>query len=200
MTHVTSHPGGDVPSYSYRPSAVGAPRTFRLSGQFLDWDTGRRSGRIALGRIIKVRMSYRPATMQNLRFVTEIWSLDGPRLIIVSTSWKSMAEQVRLDDGYRAFVMELHTRLAAAGSSAQFVSGVHPLMFGAGVLLFVGAGIGLVGLILRAIQANILFGALLIGVFLALFVWQTRNFLLRNRPGCYEPRALPTNLLPRGQD
>jgi hypothetical protein len=191
--------GGDGPSYSYRASAMGAPRVFRLSGQSLEWDTGRRSGRVELRRITNVRMSYRPVTMQSQRFVTEIWSPESPRLTIISTSVKGLFEQVRLDQDYRNFILEFHARAAAAGGATRFVSGIHPLMFGVGLLLFIGAGLGVMGLIVRAIQADALFGALLIGVFLAFLVWHASNFFYRNRPARYRPDMPPEKLLPLAQ-
>ena len=35
------------------------------------------------------------------------------------------------------------------------------------------------------------------GAFLALYLWQTENFLRRNRPGTYRPEALPKEVMPR---
>jgi hypothetical protein len=36
-----------------------------------------------------------------------------------------------------------------------------------------------------------------VGAFLALYLWQTENFLRRNRPGTYRPEALPKEVMPR---
>jgi hypothetical protein len=37
-----------------------------------------------------------------------------------------------------------------------------------------------------------------VGVFLALFLWQGGSFFRRNRPGLYRPDALPPDLMPKG--
>jgi hypothetical protein len=186
----------DEVRYSFKPSVLGAPRNFRLTADGIVWDAGARSGRVAYDRVTRVRMSFRPATTQNKRFVTEIWSADGPKLGIVSSSWKSMAEQVRLDKEYRTFVLELHRRLNEAGRGIRFERGTHPLLFWSGLALFVIAGLGLAGLIVRAIEASAHTAALLVGLFLALFVWQGATFFRRDRPGSYRPDALPELLLP----
>ena len=185
------------PSYSFRPSAFGAPREFRLLDGGLGWEIGRRSGVVPFNRIERVRMSYRPATLQMHRFVTEIWSADVPRLDIVSSSWKSMVEQADQGEDYHAFVVELHDRLTAAGRNIRFDAGVHPLLYWPGVAVFVAAAIGFAALTMRALESGAGLAALLIGAFLLLFLWQAGNIFYRNRPAAYRPDALLPWLLPR---
>jgi hypothetical protein len=186
--------------YSFRPSLLGAPRNFRLSPRGIEWDAGRRSGRIAFSDVTRVRLSYRPTTMQNHRFVTEIWSQAAPKLDITSSSWKSMVEQVRLDAGYRAFITELHRRLEAAGTTARFETGTGPLVYWPGLLLFVASALGLAAIVTRMMQGRAIGAAILVGAFLAAFLWQAGNFFRRNRPGRYRPGALPPELLPAAGD
>src|SRR5438105_15798371 len=85
-------PGDDL-AYSYKPSLMGAAWEFRLRRDALEWRAGRHQGSAPYGRIVRVRLSFRPVTMQTRRFVTEIWPDQGPRLSIASTSWRSMVEQ-----------------------------------------------------------------------------------------------------------
>lgn len=191
---------GDADSlaYAYRPSLVGAPTEFRLTGDAIDWTSGRRSGHVPLHNVRLVRMSFKPASMQPYRFVTELWAEGAPRLEIVSSSWKSMVEQERLDARYVAFVRELHRRIALAAAPARFVQGKHPLMFWPGLALFVLVALALAALVPRALQADAVGAAAFIVAFLALFLWQGGNFFRRNKPGSYRPDALPPELLPKG--
>src|SRR5690242_2929327 len=155
MTHAATDPANvGEPTYSFRPSLLGAPRNFRLAAHAIIWDAGRQSGQIAYGRVRRVRLSFRPASMQNHRFVTEIWSQDGPKLDIVSSSWKSMVEHSRLDDEYRAFIIELHRRLMAAGTAARFDTGKNVLTFWSGLALLCVAALGLAGLVVRALESK----------------------------------------------
>ena len=201
MTHAPIESAeADEPTYSYRASAIGAPRNFRLSGSAINWDAGPRSGEVEYRRVTRIRLSFRPAATQNHRFATEIWSQSGPKLTIFSSSWKSMAEQIRLDSEYRRFIAELHRRLIAAGPPARFDTGTNVLAFWAGIVLVVGACFGLGGLIVRAMVAGAQTAALLIGIFSATFVWYAVNYFRRNRPGHYLPNALPEILMPAAKN
>jgi len=186
------------PSYRYRPSLMGAPSEFRLTDDSLDWSVGRRSGCVPLRDIRRLRMSYRPATMQSHRFVTEVWADGAPKLKIVSSSWKSMVEQERLDRPYSAFVNELHRRIARAGAAPLFERGNNPLIYWPGLIVFTATALGLVLLMLRVLFDGAFGGAGLIGAFFVLFLWQCGNIFRRNWPGRYRPDALPAVLMPKG--
>ena len=183
--------------YMYRPSLLGAPFELKLTDTSLEWVAGRRSGHTAYRDISRVRMSYRPANMQSYRFVTEIWSAGAPKLRIVSSSWKSMVQQERLDGPYSAFVTELHRRIAQSGAAARFEQGSNPIVFWLGVIVFAAMELGLAALVVRALQSGAKGGAAFIAVFLALFFWQGGDFLRRNKPGLYRPDALPSVLMPK---
>ena len=112
--------GGEDPVYIHKPSLMGAPWELHLRPDALEWRTGRHEGRIPYARVRRVRLSFRPVTMQTRRFVAEVWSEAGPRLSIASTSWRSMVEQEAQDQAFGAFVRELHRRIAAAGATTVF--------------------------------------------------------------------------------
>jgi len=188
--------GDTTIAYSFRPSAFGAPRLFRLMSDAIVWDAGRSSGRVPFARVKRVRMSFRPSAAQNYRFVTEIWGQEGPKLTIVSTSTKNMMEQECLDTSYANFATELHRRIALAGASTVFEAGIAPAIYWFGLVIYVGAGLGLAGLIVRTLQAGTWTGAGVVAVFLGMFLWNA-NYFRRNRPGRYQPNALPPELLPR---
>jgi hypothetical protein len=140
-------------------------------------------------------MSFRPMTAQSYRFLTEVRA-PGARMTIVSSSWKSMFEQERQNDAYRAFVIELHRRIAAAGGSAQFVSGYGAPLYWVGLAIFTATVCGFAVMILRALLTQVWAGAGFVAAFLALFLWQVGGYFRRNRPGTYRPDALPPLLLP----
>lgn len=184
-------------SYAYRPSVFGAFREFSLTERGIDWAAGLRSGSIPFDRVRRLRVSYRPHSMQSHRFVTELWADGSPKLLISSSSWKSMMEQERLDGAYSSFVKEMHWRIARANSSTRFERGSNPLIYWVGILVFAGAAIGLAALIVRALQAGAMTSAAIVGAFLVFYLWQAGNFFRRNRPGTYRPDALPADIMPR---
>jgi hypothetical protein len=194
---MTTEPPDGAVTYAYRPSVLGATWSYRLGPDAIAWDTGRRSGEVAFREITRVRLSYRPLTMQTQRYRMEIWSTQAPKLDLVSTSWKSMVEQERLDESYVAFVEELHRCIVAAGAPVQFETGINRLIYWPGMALLVVTSLGLALMTVRALAASVWVGAALVAAFLVLFLWQGGNFFRRNRPAVYEPLALPPDLLPR---
>ena len=184
-------------TYAYRRSLVGAPWQFTLDADGIDWVRGTKFGHIPFRGVRRVRMSYRPANLQTHRFMTELWAEGAPKLEILSSSWKSLVEQERLDGPYAAFVAELHRRIALAAPPARFEQGSHPFRYWPGLVLFVGVSLAAALLIVRALQAHAQGGAAIIGAFLALFLWQDGNYFRRNRPALYRPEAIPAEVLPK---
>ncbi|MFA6267886.1 MAG: hypothetical protein WC670_19485 [Pseudolabrys sp.] len=185
-----------VPTYTYRASALGAPFTFRLTDKGIAYESGRRSGLIAYRDVRRVRLSFKPSNLQFQRFVTNIWADRAPKLTIMSSSWKSMVIQQRQDKDYSAFVGELHRRLAAAGAGAVYERGVVPFVYWPGLVIVGAITLCLAWLIVRALQTDAKAGAAFIAAFLALFLWQGGSLFSRNRPGLYGPDTLPVDLLP----
>jgi hypothetical protein len=186
-------------NYAYKPSLMGAPFEFRLTRDALEWSRGSSNGRTPYGRIRRIRLSFRPMTMQNYRFLAEVWTADGPKLQIASTSWKSLVEHERFDEGYRAFVTELCRRTGAAGRQTLFQAGSPPVIYWLGAVVFLGASLALAGLVVRALQVDAWSGAAFIAAFLGFFLWQAGNFFRRNQPGMFRPDAVPKTVLPRGR-
>jgi hypothetical protein len=185
-------------SYSYRPSVAGAPWEFRLTDTGIDWSAGRRSGHIPFVKLRRLRMAYRPVSMQSHRFVTEVWAEGMPKLTIISTTIKGLFEQQRRDKEYSAFIGELHRRLAAAGATPRCERGIHPFLYWPSLAVFAVVVLGLAYLVLRALFSDVKVGALFVAAFLGVFIWRGGNFLRRNRPGLYPPAAPPRELMPGG--
>jgi hypothetical protein len=186
--------------YAYRPSLLGAPWEFRLTATALEWTNGVKSGRVPYRAMRRLRLSYKPATMQSYRFLTEIWADGAPKLAIASTSWRSMVEQERQDRSYVGFIVELHKRIDAAEGAmpVRYERGANPFIFWPGVAVVTGLALALLILVARAVETHAVGGAVFIAAFGTLFLWQGINFFRRNRPGIYRPNALPVTLLPKG--
>lgn len=196
MTEPPLEAAGNVVTYAYRPTVMGAVREFKLSEDGIDWTAGIISGHVPYRNIRRVRMSYRPTSIHSHRFFTEVWGEGAPRLKIASSSWKSMVEQERLDRPYSIFVRELHRRVSNAAPSARFEQGHSPFIFWPSLAVFAAVALGLAALVTRALQAEAYGGAAFIAAFFALYLWHSTNFLRRNRPGTYRPDAPPAEVMP----
>jgi hypothetical protein len=100
------------------------------------------------------------------------------------------------DRDYRAFIVELHRRMAAAGSRAELSGGLRPRIYFAAMVLLALVAIAMAGLLVRAILIGEFAGILFLIGFAALFAWQVGGFVRRNRPQAYDFGHLPQALLP----
>jgi hypothetical protein len=198
MTPDAPEPNGPPESqyYGYKPSLLGAPWEFWLRPDGLAWQAGRHQGVTPYRDIVSVRLAYRPTTMQTRRFITEIRTRGGPRLVISSTSWRSLVEQGSQLESYSAFVRDLHARIAASGGAAEFRAGLPALLYWPGLTAFLAISLATVGLAMRALVVGEWAAAALIGAFFGLFMWESGRFFHRNRPGEYHPDAVPEKLVP----
>jgi hypothetical protein len=183
-------------AYAYKPSLMGAPFEFRLTPTALAWTKGQYSNRVPYDQFRRVRLSYRPMTVQSHRFLAELWPANGPKLQVASTSVRGIVEQERHDHAYCAFVRELHRRIGATGAPTAFLVGSPALLYWPGVVVFVGASLALLVLSVRTLRGGELAGIALMLGFFALFLWQVGTFFRRNRPGTYRPDAIPAQVLP----
>lgn len=199
MFQVNARTDGSTPGgthYLFKPALVGGARQFDLSDAGLSWQAAGKSGVWPLDKIAAIRLSYRPVSMQSKRFRADIEDTRGERVTLYSTTWQTVALMARQDDGYRAFVVELHRRLAAAGSKVYLVAGINPKIYTAGLALMALVGIAIAGLLVRALWTAEFAGALFLVGFAGLFVWQIGGFMKRNRPRIYTLDALPVDVLP----
>ena len=124
--------GLDAPRYSFKPSLIGAPSEFMLGADGFEMQSGRRNLRVAYRDVRHVRLVFRPVTMLNYRFVTEILATSGPKITIASASYRSMVEFTRQDAPYKAFITELHRRIAVSGAPVDFAPARRPFSIGLG--------------------------------------------------------------------
>jgi hypothetical protein len=182
--------------YAYKASLIGSAHQFELTDSGLSWGLGGRSGVWAYADISAIRLSYRPISMQSRRFRADISHAGGGRIRILSTTWQTVSLMTPQDHGYRAFITELHRRMAAAGSQAELSGGLAPGLYAAAAALLAILGIAMTGLLARAVAVGEWPGALFLIGFAALFAWQIGGFVTRNRPMLYTFDHLPKPLLP----
>jgi hypothetical protein len=182
--------------YAYKPSLFASAYQFELTSDGLSWRVAGRSDLWRYGDIAAVRLSYRPMTMQAHRFRADIVQASGARLSIMSTSWQTAALMAPQDSAYRAFIMELHARLAGAGSNAALTGGLGRSAYAIGFVLVALLAAAMAALCVRALLTGEFAGALFFVGFAALFGWQIGGFLRRNRPVVYSFDHIPQALLP----
>src|SRR5258708_20384430 len=123
--------------------------------------------------------------MQAGRFRADIDWASGQRIVILSTSRQTVALMTPQDRDYRAFITQLHERMAKAGSRAALIGGLSPMIYAAGIALLALLGMAITGLLVRPIGTGEWAGALFLVRFPALFACRGGGILVRNRPLTY---------------
>ena len=190
--------GEGVPtiSYAYKASLVSSAQQFELTDAGLSWRIGRRSDVWPYADIASIRLSYRPMSMQARRFRADIERAGGGRIAILSTTWQTISLMTPQDQGYRAFITELHRRMRVAGSRASLTGGIGTTSYAIAVAMLVLLAIAMVGLLVRALATSEFIGALFLVGISIWFAWTIGGFIKRNRPRRYSFDALPETLLP----
>jgi hypothetical protein len=188
--------GARTISYAFKASLISSAYQFELTDAGLSWQMGRRSGMWPYADIASIRLSYRPMSMQPRRFRADIERAGEGRIAILSTTWQTISLMTPQDEGYRAFITELHRRMRAAGSKASLIGGIGTVTYAMAVAMLVLLAIAMIGLLVRALATSEFTGALfLIGIAIW-FAWTIGGFIKRNRPRRYSFDALPETLLP----
>src|SRR3984893_1883441 len=182
--------------YAYKASLIGAAHQFELTEEGLSFRFTGRSGVWPYTEIAAIRLSYRPVSMQSRRFRADIHHSSGARIAILSTTWQTAALMAPQDRDYRAFIVQLHKRMAKAGSRAALGGGLGANTYAAALALLALLATAMGGLLVRAIATGAYAGALFIVGFAALFGWQVGGFVRRNTPQLYSFDHLPEALLP----
>lgn len=187
---------GSATSYAYKASLIGSAHRFELTEQGLSWHIAGRSGLWRYDEISAIRLSFRPVSMQQHRFRADISRAGGGRIAILSTSWQTAALMAPQDNGFRDFLIELHGRMAKAGSRAELTAGLGRKTYAAVLAFLAVLAVAMAGLLIRALLIGEFAGVLFILGFAALFAWQVGGFVRRNRPQSYSFDRVPKALLP----
>jgi hypothetical protein len=195
-TPAISGEGAPETRYVYKASLIGSAHEFKLADAGLSWHISGRSGVWGYAEIAAIRLSYKPSSMQSRRFRADLEGRDGGRIKILSTTWQTVSLMAAQDHDYRAFITELHRRMAETGSKAALIGGIGRTTYAAALVMVTLLGIAMAGLLVRAIATGEWYGALFLVGFVALFSWQIGGFIMRNRPRTYDFDHLPEALLP----
>ena len=191
-------PGAETgpPTYTYRPSLIGPAWHFELTEEGLSWRVGRRTAIWPYARIARIRLSYRPVSMQAQRFRADVRNDDGRSVALLSVSWQTAALVMPQDAAYRHFVTELHARIAEAGGTPALRAGISRPVHLAGLAGLAFVNLAMIVLFIRAAITASFSGMLFLVGFAVLFDWTIGRLLLRNRPRSYRIDDPPRDLLP----
>jgi len=182
-------------TYQQNPRPVGYPISFKLDGDRLVVDSGRKLQEVRLGAVQELRLTYEPRSFAQRAFRTTLRLSDGKSVSLNSMNWKSLIEAQNQAPEYRAFVLELIRSVAAANPQARFRAGRRRVAWLAIVAISAASLVTIALFIWRAFQtgAN---SAGLMGLLLgAAGVWQLEPMVRLNKPRTFDPEVPPADLL-----
>ena len=189
--------------YIYKPSVAGSPMSFELNAQGLAFSSGFRSDSWRYADIAQIRLTYRPVSMLRHRFRADLRHKNGRRLRIVSATWAGIVALTPQNERYRAFIEELHRRLAAERSAVVCLAGLPEVVFVLACATFAVLMLAILGLAVRALAGGSLdsvqqqlFAVLFLFGFAGWSTWYAGGWLKRNKPQRYDPANVPRELLP----
>src|SRR3954471_13445860 len=183
-------------SYRQNPRPIGFEVSYRLIGDRLSVDTGRKESEVALARVEQVRLTYETRSMGQGAYQASLTLADGTTVKLSSISWRSMIDARRQDAEYSAFVQALLLAVARANPAARFLAGKPRLQWLAIAAIAAVSLVAVAFFIWRAVLSGATVAALLGAVIAAAGIWQLEPMVRLNRPRAFTIRELPQGLLP----
>jgi hypothetical protein len=193
----TTETADDAPVYAFKPRMLAAEVAFRLGPDSLEWFVGGRPGRVAYPMIGRIRLGFRLTNFMGRRYTAEIFPRSGGRMDISSYSARGIVDNANQGAAYRAFISELHRRIAKAHGECRFEAGMAAWRFWPSAAVTVAMAAGLVYVLWRGILSDQIVTGLLVLVVGVIFLWQMGKTVLANRPRSYSPDAIPEDVLPK---
>lgn len=182
--------------YSHAPRPTSGPISFKLEGQALTVDSGRKVDVVQLGAVEQVRLTYEPRSFARRTYQTKVRMRDGKTFKFSSLNHQSMIHVTSQGPGYGAFGRALIRAIAGANPQARLVAGRPAWVWGITVLLTAACLVGVAFFVWRALQADAP-GAALVGALLGLVgLWQLEPMVRLNRPRTFAAEDPPGDLLP----
>jgi len=186
----------EVWSYRHRPRPFGGEVCFRLEGDTLVIDTGRKVENWALRDIAVVRMTYEPKSVVWQGFRLAMTHHNGRNMSLTNLDWKSYVHVDRKDADYRRFAIDLVTRIEAANPRAVCIAGKTAPLYYATLLLGASTTVLMsVMAILAALNGAVAYAALA-GLFILPFAQMSWALTRRNKPEFFSKAGIPARVLP----
>jgi len=188
----------DPTVYRQRPHALAPDVEFEAGEDALTFEDSKGvTGRIPWGDVGRVRLTFDPARIRQTRHVADIFSRSGQRVRLTSTTFAGMGMYKSRNRAFVAFLETVHARLLARGRDVAYETGngyAGYVPYLALWLVFLGA------LVWGAFQMflggqNLMAGVL--GAMVVYFAFLAYDYARKNRPGSYNPAALPYDILPK---
>lgn len=181
-------------SYTFRRSVLTQYETWEVTPSGLVNETARVV--CPYEKIKSIRLKYAPGRVKTNNYICEIeYHGTGIKTSISSTSYISFGNFENLGKAYQLFVTALIEAAAIANPTCEFYSGKKPLHF---ILEYLAVALMLIGLfwLMFALDADL---TAFIAVKLLIILYSVFYLITAytiNKPGKFNPNAIPSKLFP----
>jgi len=186
-------------TYTHRRNALEPEKTVEIDGDALVLREGAAAERrVPLVNIERIRIAFEPTRVQDTLYTCRIWikGRSSPFTVLHSQSYRGFADFEPHDLAYRGFVEALNAAVAERNPGAKFEAGASSWGYAANIGVLVLGAMALAWVLLltggEGWSAITITKALLILAMIPLGIAWVRA----NRPRSYDPRAIPTNVMP----
>lgn len=146
--------------------------------------------------ISEVHLAYTPTRFARNRYRARVVYRAGGMAEFYNTHYAGVGDFPERNAEYSGFLTELHRRLAEKGKGIRFRRGSSPAGYAANWLLtiFVFAMIALAFVLLMT--WGLVWIAVVKLAIILFFIPTLIRFMLRSKPGTYDPLAIPKDVLP----
>lgn len=186
-------------SHTVRVSALEPEKTWKLDGDTL-WMCveGRPDTPLPLAAILKLRLSYDPGRIERNLYRCHLYNTGGKCAVIQNVHYQGIASFGDRTETYLPFARALITRLASVNPRCEFITGTSRLHWWANAV-FLTVAFGFLALALFFLYTAVGPLAILKLIIIAFFIPTTIRWFAKNRPGTFQPHAIPEDLLPKQQ-
>lgn len=169
---------------------------WRLEGNILQQITGGLPVfAVPLEEIATIRLIYAPTRFQTGRYACRIGLRGGHSLGLQNEHFEGFATFTDRSESYRSLVLALIRRRAAIGGGCRYLCGTSWVNWIVQTGILLGSGVLLAAVLLAfgpSSNGMIAVKFFLIAAMLPIAV----QWVLKNRPGTFDPEAVPSGLLP----
>lgn len=183
-------------TFAFRPRPFAAETLLALRQRDMFAQRAGKDMIIPYREIETIRLFYAPRGINFSGFRAKIYIRTGKTVSFEDRSHKSLIETERLDDSYRAFIIELCARAEGANANVLLYAGKSVTLLALAAFLGIAAVVLLALFAWNALHANQTLISIGVAAFAIFFAAWTANFVIRNRPRRFTANTIPAEMLP----
>jgi hypothetical protein len=187
----------DPTTYQFRSNAFVKMRRYTLTDDAMTWEEeGKPLDGVFYDDISEIRLAYAPTRWETNRYRAQIIFRQGGMAELFNVDYRGFADFAQLNDEYVAFLRELHRRLADKSVPVVLRKGNSAAAYVGNIALAALIAVGLAAIFVVLVTIGLAWLAIVKLMVILFFIPTLIRYMQRAKPGTYDPRAIPDDMLP----